>query len=47
MSTEKKKKKSFNKDLIMSEENEHLFQQSSSCSIYEKLIDHDNEKVVT
>ena len=25
--------------------NEHLFQQSNSCWICEKLIDHDNEKV--
>ena len=38
-------KKSFNKNLIMSEEEEHLFQQSNSCWICEKLIDHDNEKV--
>ena len=29
----------------MSEEEEHLFQQSNSCWIFEKLIDHDNEKV--
>ena len=29
----------------MSEEEEHLFQQSSSCWICEKLIDHDNVKV--
>ena len=33
------------KNLIMSEEEEHLFQQSSSCWICKKLIDHDNEKV--
>ena len=38
-------KKHFNKNLIMSEEEEHLFQQSNSCWIFEKLIDHDNEKV--
>ena len=38
-------KKHFNKNLIMSEEEEHLFQQSNSCWICEKLIDHDNEKV--
>ena len=37
-------KKHFNKTLIMSEE-EHLFQQSNSSWICEKLIDHDNEKV--
>ena len=29
----------------MSEEEENLFQQSNSCWIYEKLIDHVNEKV--
>ena len=38
-------KKHFNKNLIMSEEEEHLFQQSNSCWICEKLIDHENEKV--
>ena len=38
-------KKHFNKDLIMSEEEEHLFQQSNSCWICEKLIDNDDEKV--
>ena len=38
-------KKHFNKNLIMSEEEEHLFQQSNSCWICEKLIDHDDEKV--
>ena len=38
-------KKHFNKDLIMSEEEEHLFQQSNSCWICEKLIDNDEEKV--
>ena len=30
---------------IMSEEEKHLFQQSSSCWICERLIDYDNEKV--
>ena len=35
-------KKHFNKSLIMSEEEDHLFQQSNSC---EKVIDNDNEKV--
>ena len=29
----------------MSEEEEHLFQQSNSCWICEKLIDNDDEKV--
>ena len=29
----------------MSEEEEHLFQQSDSCCIYEKLIHNDDEKV--
>ena len=38
------KNKHFKKNLIMSEE-EELFQQSSSCWIFEKLIDNDNEKV--
>ena len=37
--------KHFNKDLIMSEEEEHLFQQSNSCWICKKLVDNDNEKV--
>ena len=35
----------FNKNLIMSEEEKHLFQQSNSCWICEKLIDNDEEKV--
>ena len=38
-------KKHFNKNSIMTEKEEHLFQQSNSCSIYKKLINHDNEKV--
>ena len=38
-------KKHFNKNLIMSEEEEQLFQQSNSCWICEKLIDNDDEKV--
>ena len=38
-------KKHFNKKLIMSEEEEHLFQQSNSCWICKKLINHDDEKV--
>ena len=37
--------KHFNKNLIMSEKEEHLFQQSNTCWIYEKLIDNDEEKV--
>ena len=35
----------FNKDLIISEEEEHLFQQSNSCWTCEKLIDNDDENV--
>ena len=38
-------KKHFNKNLIMSEEEEYLFQQSNSCWICKKLINHDDEKV--
>ena len=41
-------KKHFNKNLIISgeeEEEEHLFQQSNSCWICEKLIDKVDEKV--
>ena len=37
--------KHFNKNLIMSEEEEHLFQQTSSCWICKKLIDNDEKKV--
>ena len=37
--------KHFNKNLIMSEEEEHLFQQSSNCWICKKLIGNDEEKV--
>ena len=37
--------KRFKKNLIMSEEEEHLFHQSNSCWICEKLIDNDDEKV--
>ena len=33
----------FNKNLIMSEKEEHLFQQSSSYLICKKLIDNDEE----
>ena len=38
-------KKHFSKNLIISAEEEHLFQQSNSCLICEKLIDNDEEKV--
>ena len=37
-------KKHFNKNLIMNEEEEYLFQQSNSCLICKKLIDNDDEK---
>ena len=33
------------KHLIMSEKEERLFQESNSCCICSKLIDHDDEKV--
>ena len=38
-------KKHFSKNLIMSEEEEYLFQQSNSCWICKKLINHGGEKV--
>ena len=38
-------KKHFNKNLIMSKKEEHLFQEINSCWICGKLIDHDDEKV--
>ena len=38
-------KKKFNKNLIMTEEEEHLFQKSNSCWICKELIDNDEEKV--
>ena len=38
-------KKHFNKNLVMTEEEEHLFQQSNNCWICKKLIDNDDEKV--
>ena len=37
--------KHFNKNLIMSKKEEHLFQQSNSCWICQKLIDNDEERV--
>ena len=38
--------KHFNKNLITSEKEEHLFQQSNSCWICKKLVDNDEEKLV-
>ena len=38
-------KKHFNKNLVMTEEEEHLFQQSNTCWICKKFIDNDDEKV--
>ena len=38
-------KKHFSINLIMSEEEEHLFQQSNGCWICKKIINDDNEKV--
>ena len=38
-------KRHFDKILIMSEKEEHLFQQSNICWICEKLIDKDDENV--
>ena len=38
-------KEHFNKNLIMSEKEEHLFQQSNSCWIFKKIINDDSEKV--
>ena len=37
--------KHFNKNLIMSEKEEHLFKQSNSCCICKKLIDNEEQKV--
>ena len=37
-------KKHFNKNLIMREEEQEKFQLSNVCWIFEKLIDHDDEK---
>ena len=37
--------KRFHKNLIMSEVEEHLFQQSNSCWICKKIIENDEEKV--
>ena len=38
-------KKHFNKNLIIIEEEEYLFQQSNSCWTCKKLINNDEEKV--
>ena len=38
-------KKHFNKNFIMTEEQEEQFQSSNACWICEKLIDNDDEKV--
>ena len=38
-------KDQFNKNLVMTEEEEHLFQQSNNCWIYKKIIDNADEKV--
>ena len=38
-------KKYFNKNLVMTEKEEHLFQQSNNCWICKKLIDNDDGKV--
>ena len=38
-------KDQFNKNLIMTEEEEHLFQQSNSCWICKKIINNEDEKV--
>ena len=37
--------RNFNKNVIMSEEEEYLFQESNSCWICKKLIDNGDEKV--
>ena len=38
-------KDQFNKNLVMTEREEYLFQQSNSCWICKKLIDSEDEKV--
>ena len=38
-------KKHFNKNLIMTEKEEHLFQECNNCWICKELIDNDDEKV--
>ena len=44
--SKKVKNKHFNKNLIKSEEEEHLFQQSNNCWICKKRIDKDKEKEI-
>ena len=39
-------RKHFNKDLVMTEEEEHLFRQSNNYWICKKPIDNDDEKVI-
>ena len=38
-------KDQFNKNLIMTEKEEYLFQQSNNCCIRKKIIDKEDEKV--
>ena len=38
-------KDQFNKNLIMTEKDEYLFQQSNNCGICKKLIDNEDEEV--
>ena len=38
-------KDQFNKHLIMTEEEEYLFQQSNTCWICKKIIDNEGEKL--
>ena len=38
-------KDQFNKNLVMTEKEEYLFQQSNSCWMFKKLIDNEDEKV--
>ena len=38
-------KEDFNKNLVMTEKEEHLFLQSNNFQIFKKLIDNDEEKV--
>ena len=43
--TVKSNKKHFNKNLIITEEEEKQYQSSNTCQICKKLIDHDDENV--
>ena len=38
-------KDQFNKNLVMTEKEEYLFQQSNNCWICKKIIDNEDEKV--